>query len=327
VRRGPSKSLSICLSIGRSICLLTGVLVAAFTPASSLAASQTVNATPSLQFSPNSVVIDQGDTVTWNNTGGLHNVHFDDNSFIMPASPSTAAWSVSRTFSAPGMFRYYCQVHGGPNGSGMSGVVWVNGPGYARPKGASPLRASLAPAYKPCSAGSANRTHGSPLAHPSCSPPVQVSDFLTVGTPDANGTGANSVGSIVTKVLVAGDVRFISSLTDVRKKSDLSDYTGELQAKLSLRITDKTNGPSLTEPATGDTTFAFAIPCTATGLATIGSSCSITTSANAIAPGAVVNNARAIWELGGVQVFDGGADGVASTAGNTLFADQAILVP
>jgi hypothetical protein len=28
-----------------------------------------------------------------------------------------------------------------------------------------------------------------------------------------------------------------------------------------------------------------------------------------------------------VQVFDGGSDGVASTAGNTLFADQAVFVP
>jgi plastocyanin len=303
-----------------------GVLVAAFAPAAtSLAANQTVTAQPSLQFSPNSVVIDQGDTVTWNNAGGLHNVHFDDNSFIMPASPSTAAWSVSRTFSAPGMFRYYCQVHGGPNGSGMSGVVWVNGPGYARPKGATPTRAALAPAFKPCTA--ANRMHGSPLASGSCNPPTQVSSFLTVGAPDANERGANSVGSVTIQVLPSADVRFIPSITDVRKKSDLSDYTGELQANLPLRITDKTNGPSLTESATGDTSFAFPIPCAATTATNIGSTCSIATTANAVAPGAVVASARAIWEIQKVQVFDGGADGVASTAGNTLFADQAVFVP
>ena len=305
---------------------MIGVFVAVLVQAApSLAANQTVTANPSLTFSPNSVVINQGDTVTWNNTGGLHNVHFDDNSFIMPSSPSTAAWSVNRTFNTPGMFRYYCQVHGSPNGGGMSGIVWVNGPGYARPRGATPIRASLAPAYKPCTA--ANRTHGSPLAYGSCNPPTQISDFLTVGTPDSNGAPANSIGSITIQTETSGDVKLTSSLTDVRNKSGLTDYTGELQAQLPLRITDKTNGPSLTDPATGDTALSFPIPCTATGAGTIGSTCSITTTANSVAPGAVVSGARAIWEVQNVRVFDGGADGVASTAGNTLFADQAVFVP
>lgn len=299
-----------------------GALVAA---PGAWAANQTVSATPSLTFSPNSVVINQGDTVTWNNTGGLHNVNFDDGSYTMPASPSTSAWSVTRTFNTPGMFRYYCQIHGGPNGSGMSGVVWVNGPGYARPRGATPLRASLAPAYKPCTA--ANRTHGSPLSFGSCNPPTQVSDFVTVGTPDANGAAASSIGSVLVQVLAAPDVRMSASITDVRNKAGLADYTGELQGRLPLRITDKTNGPSLTESATGDTTFAFTIPCATTTSTTVGSTCSVVTTANAVAPGAVVAGARAIWEIQNVQVFDGGADGVASTTPNTLFADQAIFEP
>ena len=307
-------------------CLLIGVFLGALTAApGALAANQTVNATPSLTFSPNSVVINQGDTVTWNNTGGLHNVNFDDGSYTMPASPSTSAWSVTRTFNTPGMFRYYCQVHGGPNGSGMSGVVWVNGPGYARPKGATPLRASLAPAYKPCTA--ANRTHGSPLAFGSCNPPTQVSDFVTVGTPDSNAAAANSIGSVLIKVMSAPDVQFTASITDVRNKAGLGDYTGELQGRLPLRITDKTNGPSLTEAATGDATFAFTIPCATTTSTSVGSTCSVQTTANAVAPGAVVSGARAIWEIQNVQVFDGGADGVASTGPNTLFADQALFAP
>ena len=36
---------------------------------------------------------------------------------------------------------------------------------------------------------------------------------------------------------------------------------------------------------------------------------------------------RAIWQLGQVQVLDGGADGVASTTPNTVFAEQGIFVP
>ena len=304
--------------------MLVGTLALVVQSAPALAVNQTVTATPGNQFTPKDVVINQGDMVTWNNGGGIHNVHFDDNSFDMPASPSSAAWSVNRTFSAPGMFRYYCEFHGGPNGSGMSGAVWVNGTGYARPKGATPMRASLAPAYKPCTA--ANRTHGAPLSNPSCTPPAQVSDFLTVGSPDANGTAANSIGGVTLKVLAAPDVSIVASLTDVRNKVGLADYTGELQGRLPLNITDRTNGPSLTEPATGSTAYTFTIPC-ATTVGTAGSTCSVTTSVNALTPGAVVANARAVWEMPNVQVFDGGADGVASTVGNTLFADSAVFVP
>ena len=64
---------------------------------------------------------------------------------------------------------------------------------HVRPKGATPLRASLVPSFKACAAP--NRTHGAPLAFPSCNPPVQTSNFLTIGSPDANGAGANSTES------------------------------------------------------------------------------------------------------------------------------------
>jgi plastocyanin len=290
-----------------------------------LANNQAVTLDLSNTFTPSTVTVFQGETVTWNNTGGFHNVKFDDGSYTQPASPQSAPWTVTRTFDTPGSFRYYCQVHGGPGGVGMSGIVNVTAAtGYARPKGATPLYASLAPAYKPCT--SPNRTHGAPLSSGSCNPPVQVSDFLTVGTPDANSQAANSIGSARLKAL-SGDVSINTSITDVRNKSDLSDYTGQLQEKLPLRITDKLSGPSSNEPATGDTTFAVTIPCSATTDTTIGSTCSINTTANAVVPGSVVASARSIWQTSGVQIFDGGADGLASTAPNTLFADQALFVP
>jgi plastocyanin len=320
VRIAQSRILRLSIGVLASLLVLS---------ASALAANQTVTLNSSNTFTPAGVTVFQGETVTWNNTGGFHNVHFDDNSYIQPSPPQSAPWTRARTFNTPGTFRYYCEVHGGPGGTGMSGTVTVTAAtGYARPKGATPLRASLAPAYKPCT--SANRTHGAPLSFPSCNPPVQVSNFLTVGTPDAsaNGKAANSIGSVTLKTLAGpGDVGIVSSLTDIRRKSDLADYTGELQAKLPLRITDKYNGASLTDAATGDTTFAVTIPCAGTSDTLVGSTCVITTTANAVTPGAVVDAARAIWELSNVQVFDGGADGAASTADNTLFADQAVFVP
>jgi plastocyanin len=316
---------------------LIGILVALLAPvAPASAANQTVTATNFNTFSPRNVTVNTGDTVTWNNGGGFHNVHFDDNSYVQPPSASSSAWSVARTFSAPGTFRYYCDAHGGPNGAGMSGTVWVNGPGYPRPRSATPLRASLALAYRQCQAASANRTHGPPLEHPSCTPPAQASDWLTVGTPDANGPAANSIGSARLVALTGdpgtpadeADVRLVTSITDVRSRtSGLPDYTGELQARLALRITDRLNGPSLTETGTGDTTFTFAVPCTATGNTGVGSTCTVNTTADALAPGTVLEGKRAVWQVGKIELFDGGADGVASTAGNTLFADQSMFVP
>jgi plastocyanin len=321
-------------------CLWIGILATLLVPvAPALAANQTVTATNANTFTPKTVVINTGDMVTWNNGGGFHNVHFDDNSFDMPASPSSAAWSVSRTFSSPGTFRYYCEAHGGPGGSGMSGTVWVNGPGYARPAAASPLRASLSVAYRQCQGAAQNRTHGPPLAHPSCNPPVQVSDWLTVGTPDANGNPANSAGSATFRALVGNpttpedeaDFRILISMTDVRNKSGLTDYTGELQVRTPLRITSRNNAPTssgpFTDPATGDTTFPVTVPCAGTSDTGIGSTCSITTTADALMPGAVPEGKRSIFELGKIEVLDGGADGVATTAPNTVFASQGVFIP
>jgi len=113
----------------RRSCLWIGILatlVVAAAPAR--AANQTVTATSSDEFVPAAVTVFQGESVTWNNVGGgFHNVHFEDNSFVAPSPPSSDAWSVPRTFTSPGTFRYYCEVHA----PGMSGTVTVQAPGTA----------------------------------------------------------------------------------------------------------------------------------------------------------------------------------------------------
>jgi VCBS repeat protein len=201
--------------------------------------------------------------------------------------------------------------------------------GYARPKGATPLRAARVPADDACAAGSANRTHGPALANPSCNPPVQSSGFLTVGTSDSNGKTVNFTGAVVFTVS-GSDVVINASLGDVRNKADLTDYSGELQARVPLRISDRLNGTSATETATAqDTVFAFTVPCVATpGPADVGSNCSVITGANALVPGIIVSGKRATWQMDQVQVVDGGPDGDVDTAsGNTVFARQGVFVP
>ena len=50
--------------------------------------------------------------------------------------------------------------------------------------------------------------------------------------------------------------------------------------------------------------------------------------ADTLVPGSVKENLRTTWQLGQVQVYDGGSDGLASTTGdNTLFETQGVFVP
>ena len=102
-----------------------------------LAADQSVTATPSNEFVDANAAVNVGDTVTWTNSGGFHNVKFDDGSFEQPASPQSDNWTTSRTFNSVGTFRYYCELHGAVNGVGMSGTVTVN-PGGTAPSPGPP---------------------------------------------------------------------------------------------------------------------------------------------------------------------------------------------
>jgi hypothetical protein len=224
---------------------------------------------------------------------------------------------------------------------GLMVVSQIASATHVRPRGATPLRASLVPAYKACAAP--NRTHGTPLAFPSCNPPVQTSGFLTVGSPDANGAGANSEGSITLNVKSTSpeDVLITSRITDVRclpatsatvcataNAADGPDYSGQLQGNATIRISDHYNGPSLTEAATVvDIPFPVGATCAISGATNVGSTCTANTSANAVVPGSVKDTQRAVVEVGQLQISDGGADGVTSTADNTLFEVQGIFIP
>jgi hypothetical protein len=151
-----------------------------------------------------------------------------------------------------------------------------------------------------------------------------------VGTPDANGQSASSVGFINLRVLTGNpttvadeaDVGVQFSVTDVRDADDLSDYTGELVASMNLRHTDREIPGTLTT-----TSFRIVAPCVATSGA-VGATCSVNTTADTITPGIVKERDRAIWQLGQVIALDGGEDGLASTTDdNTIFLRQGVYVP
>jgi hypothetical protein len=223
----------------------------------------------------------------------------------------------------------------------LSALLTVPGPAgasHARPRGATPVRVPLVPAYKGCVAP--NRTHGAPLASPSCNPPGLLTAYTTIGTPDANGAGANSIGSIRFDV-IPGDVRFTMSLSDIRcapataatvcssaNSADGPDYSGELQTSQIVRITDHYNGPALTDAATmQDFPFPFTLTCANTVSTSQGALCEIATSANAVVPGVVRTGQRAIWELGQIYAYDGGAGGDVQTPDGGVLVKQGLFVP
>ena len=206
----------------------------------------------------------------------------------------------------------------------------------------------LVPAYEPCTAP--NRTHGPPLAFPSCNPPSEASDYVTVGTPDANGAPPNFAGFLKLRALVGApgppddsDVIFAASITDVRCKAGTSacgnsnaaggpDYTGELQANATIRITDHWNATSAgggSDPATVvDIPMPINLTCVSTADTSMGANCNISgnTCLGCLEP-VIRDGKRTVVEIGQVRVTDGGGDGVVASAPNTLFAIQGIFIP
>jgi uncharacterized repeat protein (TIGR01451 family) len=229
-----------------------------------------------------------------------------------------------------------------PADNSASASTTVVTPNYARPKGATPFRAQFVPAYQQCTA--ANTSHGAPLSHPSCKPPAQSSSYLTLGTPDANGAPASGVGYLLLKVQVnsapnPSDVLISADIGDVRCRTGVAtcgtantadgpDYIGELQVTYSLRLTDRFNDSTSTTPGTvTESSFPVTVPCSPTASLATGASCTLNTTANSVMPGSVRSGDRAIWQVGAVQVFDGGPDGQVATPGNSLFQTQGIFVP
>jgi plastocyanin len=75
-------------------------------------------------WSPDAVTIQVGDTVTWTNAQGFHNVLLGDSRLNQPGFPNDPAWNPppQRTFMEPGSFTYVCEVH-----PGMTGTINVTG--------------------------------------------------------------------------------------------------------------------------------------------------------------------------------------------------------
>ena len=89
--------------------------------------SHVVN-TAGMTFSPDSLTINVGDTVTWINTGGFHNINatlvtFANNPEGFGNGVASDPWSFQWIFTIAGTYDYQCDPH---VGLGMIGIIIVN---------------------------------------------------------------------------------------------------------------------------------------------------------------------------------------------------------
>jgi plastocyanin len=101
-----------------------------------------------LTFTPQTLTIQPGDTVTFVNKGGLHNVLADDGSFRCArgcdgfpggnGKASSTNWVANVTFPTPRKIGYFCEIHGAP-GQGMFGTINVQAPQPPPPVVPAPL--------------------------------------------------------------------------------------------------------------------------------------------------------------------------------------------
>ncbi len=122
-----------------TLALNLGLIVSTFgllvLSSSAMAANHSVQVMPNNTFSPQNLTIESGDTVTWTNNGGFHNVEASDGSFRCAngcdgqggdGAPASNAWSFTLTFNTVGTTNYVCIVHAA---QGMTGSITVTGGG------------------------------------------------------------------------------------------------------------------------------------------------------------------------------------------------------
>jgi dipeptidyl aminopeptidase/acylaminoacyl peptidase len=197
--------------------------------------------------------------------------------------------------------------------------------GYARPRAATPLNVQLVPAFEECTSPSGS--HGAPLASSACGPPIQSSVFLTLNAPDRSApfnAPANATAFLKLRVFCTDgatppcnaavgdqqDVAIQFETTDTRCVAATGGctaaggaYSGKVLASTTMRITDRLNGVGQGSPGTViDNPFTFGVQCAA-------GACSGASSFDAVIPGMVQEQKRAVWQLGQVEVLDGGSDG------------------
>jgi hypothetical protein len=210
---------------------------------------------------------------------------------------------------------------------------------HLRPKFASPIRDALIPAHNQCTAP--NRTHNPTITLPSCNPAVNVSPYLTTGTPDNNGLPANMAAHLrLDMTFSPPDMQLQAVINDqyckptftascINTGESLSDFVGGLNVHLGFRLTDHWNGAGATDTATVvDFPVDWPVSCAPVGPGTPGGQCVATTTINTLfGGGAIIAGKRMSWEVSQLYVQDGGSDGNPATTPNDMWLVRGLFQP
>jgi plastocyanin len=152
----------------RLVPLAAAVAVAALAAPSALADSQAVTARIANVFAPARVAVRPGESVTFTNEGGEHNMIWNDGAPALPGPRAVPPdqWppgGAVRRFDRAGRYRYYCELHGDPAADfGMVGYVYVNAAGAVPPTlsslTAAATRTGVLVGFRASRAGSARAT-------------------------------------------------------------------------------------------------------------------------------------------------------------------------
>jgi plastocyanin len=160
-------------------------------------------------WSPDAVEIQVGDTVTWTNAQGFHNVLLGDSRLNQPGFPADPSWNPPPqvTFDTPGSYTFVCEVH-----PGMTGRVQVAG---GEPTPTPTPTATPTPSVPPPGGGTPDTT------------PPTISG-LTVS---ATGTGARVRLTVSERATV--NARFIGRDAESRMRRQVETGTWTLDSALA----------------------------------------------------------------------------------------------
>jgi hypothetical protein len=207
-------------------------------------------------------------------------------------------------------------------------------PEYPHPQSAPQLQTALVPAFRQCGTGGnpANSKHAPSLAVDSCNPPRPGSALAAFG--------AASWGSAVFTTIAGDDdptngnqanFGIGTTLADIQAIAggdyDPNPAGADLTEVTRVRITDRANGYGGL-PATA-TEYDLRIPlnCAPTADPSLGSTCNVGTSANALFAGFVVEQRQTVVQAFRVRVDDAGNNGVPGDSDDRIFSTQGIFAP
>jgi hypothetical protein len=210
-------------------------------------------------------------------------------------------------------------------------------PSYEVPKLAAPIHASLVPVFRQCGTG-ANPTdggHSPPLGTPACLPPLaqgvahfgpQAAGTAWVAVIYGDTNALNGDQADATLRFDLSDIRTAGTAGGVDYNPNASGPDGTLVTR--LRFTDRSNSPSGTSAGTAtDLDFPVPFNCTPTSDPSLGSTCALDSSADAVTPGAVTENKATVLQVFRLRLNDSGPNGVRGDSDDRLFATEGLYIP